>query len=554
MTGQTDLLAYARPFRAQLTRLALVQVGAALTTLALPWLAGSLLGGVVEARLDSMGALVGALAGFLVASTALRIVGAVTSVRIGAQILARLRADAYDHLQRLPLPFSESRREGELLSLLTFETGRLSDFLAVTLASLPATIVSAAGATVLLFVLDPLLALVVPIVVPVFYIGMRLMGRKLRAAATRMRDAESAVIAAAQSHLAMLPATKAFAVEERQSAAYRTLLDRARANLVAIDGAYAAIGPLVGLLAALAALAVIVLAGFGIGGPGQRSPGELFAILLYAALLTRPVAALSEFYGRWQMARGALAQLGALLEEKPEPGYAAIPDFSDRASIPGGPIIIENLHFAYPGRPAVFTGADCRIEAGETVALVGRNGAGKSTLAKLLLRFHVPDAGRIAIGGVEIADRPVQALRRSIGYVPQRALLFDGTVRDNIAFGLPDADDAELHRVIALAHAGEFIAALPDGLETAIGDGGVRLSGGQRQRLALARALLADPPILILDEATAMFDRASEAAFVGTCRNAFAGRTVILITHRPAALALADRVLRVENGLIVPVN
>ncbi len=196
----------------------------------------------------------------------------------------------------------------------------------------------------------------------------------------------------------------------------------------------------------------------------------------------------------------------------------------------------------------MFEDFSLRIRAGETVAITGPNGAGKSTLAHLLLRLVEPRAGSISIGGTPLGRFRLAALRGQIGLVPQQVLLFNATVRDNIAYGYADAGQDEIERAAYAARAHAFIQALPQGYDTVIGDQGVRLSGGQRQRIALARALLKDPPILILDEATAMFDPAGEAEFIAECHAVLRERTVLLITHRPASLALADRVIRLADG------
>jgi ABC-type multidrug transport system fused ATPase/permease subunit len=198
----------------------------------------------------------------------------------------------------------------------------------------------------------------------------------------------------------------------------------------------------------------------------------------------------------------------------------------------------------------VLKGADLSIQAGETVAITGENGSGKSTLIHLLMRFADPDAGRILVDGTDTRAVSIVSLRAQIGLVAQNVLLLNGTVRDNIAYGRPNASAAEIEAAAVAAQAQDFIQRLPQGYDTLIGDQGIRLSGGQRQRIALARALLKDPPILVLDEATAMFDPEGEAAFIEECGAVLADRTVILITHRPASLALADRVLRMRHGRI----
>jgi ABC-type multidrug transport system fused ATPase/permease subunit len=215
-----------------------------------------------------------------------------------------------------------------------------------------------------------------------------------------------------------------------------------------------------------------------------------------------------------------------------------------------GEIALSDLHFAYPGREPVLRGLSLHIRAGETVALTGANGAGKSTLVQLLMRLVVPAQGTVRIDGHDIAGVSLESLRRQIGVVPQQVLLFNGTVFDNIAWGLPGASAEAVEAAARKAQAHGFINRLPQGYQTLIGDQGVRLSGGQRQRLALARALLKDPPILVLDEATAMFDPEAERSFVAESHDALARRTVILITHRPASLALADRVLLMEGGVL----
>ncbi|MHA7820229.1 MAG: ABC transporter ATP-binding protein [Erythrobacter sp.] len=514
-----------------------------LATLAIPWLAAQLLGGVlgVESTDMNLSQTIALLVGALVLMTVLTMAATMVSQTASNRILTQLRKQIYAHVQMMPIAFHDEARRGDVLALTSYEVGNLSDFLAETIANVPAMTLTALGAIAVLFWLDPAMALVLPLLVPVFYLMVKLAGRRLREVSGKVRAAEVELIALAERDLEMLPAIKSYAVEDYHRSEFGRAAEKSRRLAVGQARLNAAIGPLVALFAALAAIAVLLLASERLS-TGSSKPAELFAFLLYAALLTRPVGSLANMYGAYQMARGTLARLEGVLELEPEPGYASGTAI-ERAR---GDIAFEGVGFAYPGRPPVFSGLDLAIAPGEIVALTGDNGVGKSTLVRLLLRFYPLAEGRITLDGENIAALQVQTLRQQFGYVPQRALLFNGTIADNIAFGQSEERNGEaIARAARLAQAEDFITALPQGLDTVIGDNGVRLSGGQRQRLALARALYRDPPVYILDEATSMYDLESEAAFVEACVESLKGRTVLIITHRPASLALADRVLKI---------
>jgi len=274
------------------------------------------------------------------------------------------------------------------------------------------------------------------------------------------------------------------------------------------------------------------------------APGDLVRLLLYGMLMSWPLASLANVYGEIQTVRGAAERVLDVFSVQPEPYQ------EDKPAMPPirGAVRFEGLWFRYRGRDELLRGMSLDIRPGETIALTGPNGSGKSTLAHLLIRLIEPDRGRILIDGIDISQVELTSLRRQIGLIDQSVLLLNGTVAENIAYGRLDAAPQALTAAAKAAHAHEFIAALPDGYQTLIGDQGVKLSGGQKQRVALARALLKDPAILIMDEATSMFDPEGEMAFIRECHEVLQSRTVILITHRPESLKLADRIYRLDRG------
>lgn len=538
---------WAKRFRWQLVIISSLTLASSLATLAVPWLAAQLLGGVVASGDESssiadLPTILGLLVAALVGLTILNIGAAIASRSASLSILTELRKQLYAHVQLLPLGYHDGARAGEVLALTSYEVGNLSNFLANTLANVPAMLLTAIGAIVILFWIDPVIAIAVPLLIPIFYLALKMVGRRLRQLSGDMRAAEVDLIALAERDLSILPAIKAFASEETYRAEFANAADKSRRLAIRQSKLSSAIGPVVMLVAALAVIAALMIGSDRLAS-GQSAPSDIFAFLLYAALLTRPIGGLANIYGSYQMASGTLARLETVLDVKPEPGYASGSEV-DRLK---GSIEFRSVSFSYPERPPVLENVNLSVNPGETVALTGANGAGKSTLVRLLMRFYTPTSGSILIDGQDIASIQLQQLRRQFGYVPQRALLFNGTIAENIAIGasldVSENTRAAIERAARLAQADDFIRELPHGLDTEIGDHGVKLSGGQRQRIALARALFRDPPIFILDEATSMYDLESEAAFVEDCIAALGDRTVLIITHRPASLALADRIM-----------
>lgn len=535
------LLSYAFPYRRALALSALIMVAESGVALAVPWLGGKVAEGMLSREVLDTGVVLLALLVLFAVQALLKFGNGYLLSRSAEQILADLRIHLYDHLQALPLGFFHQRRHGEILSLLTHDVTHLSGFISGTLLSVVPLLLTVVGAVLFMFHLDSRLALFVTVLVPLFYLLLKFLGRRLRPLAGQLQEAHADAIATAEENIGMLPAIKIFTREPHESERYRRKIHRILRLGAEQRRVYAALGPTLQFLAAAGMVFVLWLMSEQMT---TRSPSEMVSFLLYAALLTRPVSALAEVYSQTQYARGALQRLKQVLTERPEPhghtGHAL--------SNVRGEIEFRNVSFSYPGRKHVLKNFNLHIEAGETVAITGENGAGKSTLAHLLMRLYEPDSGQIFIDGTDISRVSLASLRRQVGVVPQHVLLFNGTVRDNIAYGRDDPTQSEIESAARAARAHDYILKLPQAYDTPIGDRGVRLSGGQQQRLALARALLKNPPILILDEATAMFDPEGEREFLRECRETLLKCTVLLITHRPASLALADRVVQVSNG------
>ena len=515
--------------------------------LAVPWLAGQFAGRLLEGLAQAGGLLLVALLVLFAAQALLRFASNWLLGRTAEYILADLRTRLYDHLQALPLAYFQQRRHGEILALLTNDVSALAGYISGTLLSVVPLLLTVAGAAVMMLRIDARLTLLVALAIPIFYLLLKVLGRRLRPLSSQWQKAYAESVAIAEENLTMLPAIKTFTREPLESTRYR---DKIRLLLHLSNQErliYGAMGPAVQFLAASGLVLVLWMLG---SGSQLRSPAEMVSFLLYAALLTRPVSSLAEVYGQTRRTRGALERLADVLREPPEETSPV----SSALSPVRGEIAFEGVRFAYPGRPPALDGVSLHIKAGETVALTGPNGAGKSTLAHLLMRLMAPDVGHILIDGVDISTVTLSSLRSQIGVVPQHVLLFNGSVFDNIAYGQPEATPEAVEAAARAAQAHPFITRLPQGYGSVIGDQGIRLSGGQRQRIALARALLKNPPILILDEATAMFDPEGEKSFIAECHDTLAQRTVILITHRPASLALADRVVRLEGGKLVDVQ
>lgn len=534
------LVALLRPHRVALAISLLLLLIQSLSVLAQPWL-----GGVLANRLvlgEGLGGLLWLLFVLIVLQAALGYLASIQLQAVSGSLVADAGKVVYAHLQALPLAWHNERERGEVLALLTGDVYRLGNFASGTLLPLLPLLLTFFGALLLMLGMAPAIAVAVAVLMPLVFVMLRLVGRKLRPLSHEAMQAWADQSALAEQNLGMLPVIKAFATDGVESDRYAGRVERVRGLDLRSAKLHGIISPTVHVLGAGAVLLLL-----GIGGrwvvDEQMSVGQLVSLFLYGLVLVGPVSQLASVYGQTQSARGTAQRLRAAMSAdiEQDDGTRVLDGMQGR-------IAFEGLHFAYPGRAPVFDGLDLVIEAGQTIALTGPNGAGKSTLAHLLLRLYEPQAGRITIDGVDIRDLTLSGLRESIGLVSQQVLLFNASLADNIRYGRPDASAEQVRAAARGARVDSFVDALPQGYDTVIGDQGVKLSGGQKQRIALARALLKDPRILVLDEATAMFDPDGEREFIEQCRELFRNATVLLITHRPASLALADRIVRVEGG------
>jgi len=466
---------------------------------------------------------------------------------VGERILADLRNKLFGHLQRLSLGFYEKNRAGVIISRLTNDVEALDQLVTDGVTSLVQNTLTLVGTAILLFVLDWRLALATLTVIPAMSVGTVIFRKRSARAYRAVRERLGLVTATLAEDIAGMRVVQAFTREQRNIRNFREVSERYRESnqeTVVLNGLYF---PFVDLLSSIA-LAVVLGYGGHLYFQGDVTIGTLFAFMLYVQNFFDPIQQLSQLYNTFLSATAALDKIMDVLDEEPE--VVDAPDARPLPQLAGG-VAFEGVRFAYGRGPEVLHGLDLDVPAGTTVALVGHTGAGKSTIAKLLARFYDPVEGRITIDGIDLRDVTQESLRRQLGIVPQEGFLFAGTVTENIAFARPDASPADVVRAARAVGAHEFILRLEGGYETQLQERGTRLSLGQRQLVALARALLADPRILILDEATSSVDIGTERKIEQALRLLLAGRTAFIIAHRLSTIRDADLIVVLEYGQIV---
>ncbi len=544
----TRLLGFLRPYRLSLIASCLLAAGSQIAQIAFYGVTGRVIGEAITNKDRSqLWTLIGVLIALGIVKAGLMVGRRFISGNQALGVEYDIRDAFYSRLLRLSFRFYDSHQTGQLMSRATVDLQQVRFFLGYGLIFFFQHTMTIVIVTAVMFWIDWQLALIVLAITPflavIAYRYSRVSHPVLRDVQQKMAD----VATVAEESIVGVGVVKAFAQEPKEATKFADRSERLFRRTISATRQQSLYVPLMSFLPMVAQAAVLLVGGAAVVH-GSLPLNQFISFNFYVAMMIGPLRQLGMWIGQSQRATASGERIFEIIDEPEEvadrPGAVELP-------AGGGAIRFDGVTFGYAAERPVLEGIDLELRPGSTVALIGHTGAGKTTLASLVPRFYDATEGRVLVDGVDVRDLSLASLRRAIGVIAQDPFLFSTTVRENISLGKPDADDADVERAARMAQAHDFIAALPLGYETVIGERGVTLSGGQRQRIAIARALVVDPRILILDDATASVDASTEARIRLGLREAMKGRTTLIIAHRLSTIALADEVVVLEHGRVV---
>jgi ABC-type multidrug transport system fused ATPase/permease subunit len=541
------LLGFLRPYRrALIISLALAWMAMAMTVL-IPLLSGAAVNAIKDEQRDDILPLVLALLGAGIVRLLLTVGRRLIAGKVSLAVEFDLRQRFYEHLQKLELGFFDTQQTGQLMSRATVDLQSIRFFLGYGLIWVSQSALTILFAAAAMFILDPVLALLALAPVPFLVATATRYSRRNRPAEQEVQQRIGEVTASAEESISGIRIVKAFARERHVLGRFRHSVNRVFEQSMVSTRLQAFYTPLMGFLPNLGLAAVLLVGGMQVIH-GHTNIGHLTAFYLYVVLLSGPVRWLGMSLSMAQRAVASGNRMFEILDREPSmqspPGAPPLPEGRGRVSL-------QRVTLRYDGSEPALTGIDLEVAPGRTVALVGPTASGKTSLVGLLARLYDPSEGRVVIDGADIKEVDLASLRREIAFVADDSFLFSDTVAANIAYARPDATLDEIEAAAKRAQAHDFITALPEGYDTIIGERGLTLSGGQRQRVAIARALLAEPRILILDDATSSVDARTEAQIKAGLREAMEGRTTFIVAHRLSTISLADEIVVLDRGRIV---
>ena len=558
-------MGFLRPYRLQLWGSLIFAWAAMGMTVLIPWLIGRAINAIESGDKPDLLPLALVILGAAILRLGLTVVRRLVAGKVSLAVEFDLRQTFYEHLQRLELGFFDGQQTGQLMSRATVDLSSIRFFLGYGLIFITQNLLTIVLASAVMFALDPLLALLALAPAPLIVFTASRYNRVSRPAQQEVQQRIAELTAEAEENVSGIRIVKAFAREEHQLHRFQRAVSRVFDQSIYSTKLQAFFSPLIGLLPQIGIALVLLIGGRQVIND-EMSLGDFTAFYTYLVMLAGPLRMLGVAMGMAQRAIASGNRLFEILDREPRiesaPGAPALP-------AGGGRVELREVTLTYgaadvdhsgvgsssdapaDGAPPALRDVSLEVEAGRTVALVGPSGSGKTSLVALIARLYDPDEGAVLVDGADVREVDVASLRREIAFVADDSFLFTATVAENIAYARPEASREEVEAAARRAQADAFIRALPDGYETRVGERGLTLSGGQRQRVAIARALLADPRILILDDATSSVDATTEVAIKQGLQEAMAGRTTFIIAHRLSTVSLADEIVVVDGGAIV---